>query len=724
MHDLPWAAASALLALLLAAFALDLGSAQLDVPWTYSGDSLQNQMFVKTMLDHGWFQTNPDLGFPHGQDLRDFAVASGDTLHMLLMRMIGFVTDDSAVVMNLFFLLTFPLTAVLAFVVLRALGLGQVAALASALLFAFLPYHLLRGEYHLFLASYYAVPLGCWLVLEALAGRPFGSRRRLILIAVACVVVGSAQVYYAAFTLLLLAAAAILGALWRRDRGELVRGAAVAGMLVVVVVANHVPNIVHRLDAGTNDAIVRTVSESELYGLRLAQLVLPVAGHRLDAFDDLQARYSGPDQVQEAAAQAIGLVPVAGLAFACVAALGGAFRRREPDLPARAGVAALVAMLVGTAGGLSILFALVSPEVRSWGRISVFLGFFGLVGAGWLLDRFERSRGRAAAAILAAALLTLGFLDQTPAGVAPDHEAVAAEYSNDGDLVHAVERRLPAGAAVFELPYEPFPEPQPGFPVPRFGPYDIARGYIHSSDLRWSYGAVKGRNLDWQAAMLDLPPRELALAAAASGFAGLWVDGAGYADDGERIVARLAAATGRQPMRSRDGRLSFFDIRGLRPPDAGERRAAALAPLAVSFDDGFSAIRHDARSRWRYAASEAAIHLHNPARRARTAYAAMTLAPAAENAEVAIEWPGGDSEQIRARTPGTEVRRRVRVAAGGTVAIVIRTRGGAGRALPEVPRLWYLRVIDPLMVDEVLLDGEPQAREPAAAGHLSPFSER
>ena len=67
---------------------------------------------------------------------------------------------------------TFPLAALTAFLVLRRLGVGPPGAFAASVLFALLPYHFLRGEDHLFLAAYWAVPLGCFLVLSVLADTP------------------------------------------------------------------------------------------------------------------------------------------------------------------------------------------------------------------------------------------------------------------------------------------------------------------------------------------------------------------------------------------------------------------------------------------------------------------------------------------------------------------------------------------------------------------------
>ena len=63
---------------------------------------------------------------------------------------------------------------------LRRLRLGRLAALAPAVLYASMPFHFFRLGGHLFLASYYLVPLMVWLALRVCLGRnPFLRPRRL-----------------------------------------------------------------------------------------------------------------------------------------------------------------------------------------------------------------------------------------------------------------------------------------------------------------------------------------------------------------------------------------------------------------------------------------------------------------------------------------------------------------------------------------------------------------
>src|SRR5690606_22977322 len=124
-------------------------------------------------------------------------------------------------------------------------------------------------------------------------------------------------------------------------------------------------------------------------GLKLAQLVLPTTGHRLEAFRLLTAKYnesgSAPGLINENITSAVGALGTLGLLVLLYALLRG-------RLPATAAspVRALaevggLAFLLGTVGGLGSLFALlVSAQIRGYNRISVFLAFTALAALGLL----------------------------------------------------------------------------------------------------------------------------------------------------------------------------------------------------------------------------------------------------------------------------------------------------------------------------------------------------
>ena len=141
----------------------------------------------------------------------------------------------------------------------------------------------------------------------------------------------------------------------------------------------------------------------------------------------------------------------------------------------------------------------------------------------------------------------------------PPYDALSASYRSDGDFVSALEDRLPSGAMVFQLPYSRFPEAPPIF---RMADYDLFRGYLHSHDLRWSYGHTKGRGDDPNVPISSEKTPQMVRDLKGEGFAGIYVDRFAYTDGATALEKELAAATGAKPLVSRDGRLSFFPLTG------------------------------------------------------------------------------------------------------------------------------------------------------------------
>jgi phosphoglycerol transferase len=552
-------AAAALLASTAAVLFLKLWDADLRVPLSYyTGDGTLNLMLIKDAMEHTWFYENPDLGAPQKQLLYDYPVLSGDGLHVVLFRLGGLFTDDPALVMNLFFLLTFPLTAVTAYLVLRRLPVGREVALVVALLYTLVPYHFLRGETHVFLSAYYAVPVGAYLALSVLEGRGrigLGVGGLAALVALA-----SGSFYYSAFTVLLVVVAAVLRFLGTRERRALTAGGFVVGVILAVSLVQLSPTIVYRIKHGTNEEVAqRYWFESENYGLKITELLLPVDGHRIDALADRKAEYRQQIPQNEGSAATLGVVGAVGflwLLAVAVAAVVGIGRSRELEVHRSLAALTVVAVLVGTTGGLSTLIAVAWPQIRAWNRLSIFIAFFALAAIALLLEGLRRRLPPAAFVAVLVGILALGAADQTTSAFIPPYDAVKAQYQADAESIRTLEARLPARAAVVQLPYEPFPEPTPGLR----DLYEPAKPYIHSSDLRWSWGAMRGRPDDWAAMYATKPAAELVPAARAAGFAGILVDRRAYPDQGAATEADLRGVLGSGPEPSPDGRYLFWRL--------------------------------------------------------------------------------------------------------------------------------------------------------------------
>ncbi len=110
---------------------------------------------------------------------------------------------------------------------------------------------------------------------------------------------------------------------------------------------------------------------------------------------------------------------------------------------------------------------------------------------------------------------------------------------------------------MFQLPYVPFPENPP---VHRMEDYAELIGYVHSTNLRWSYGQLKGPPSKWEAAVVHRPPARMLAELSALGFKGIYLDTFGYAHRGKALIPELSRVLGVKPLVSSDGRLYFFDM--------------------------------------------------------------------------------------------------------------------------------------------------------------------
>jgi phosphoglycerol transferase len=230
----------------------------------------------------------------------------------------------------------------------------------------------------------------------------------------------------------------------------------------------------------------------------------------------------------------------------------------------------LATVLLGTIGGFGSLFAwTISSYIRAYNRISIYIGFFSLFAVALLVDRrrqwwkttFLRTVTWYAGVLW---LPVFGLWEQTTSRLIPPYAEQQMEYRSDADFIHRIEATAPKQAMIFQLPYVPFPEQSP---VYRMIDYDHLRGYLHSQDLRWSYGTMKGREgAAWQQQVVQQPLDQMITTLKEAGFSGLYVDCYGYADEGANIVGQLRSLIPIAPIVSANGRLYFFSLLEDRAP--------------------------------------------------------------------------------------------------------------------------------------------------------------
>ncbi len=654
-------------------YSLQLWRADLRIPFSYDGDSLCAQLWTKGVLENGWYLTNPSLGAPFRMEMHDFPLADG--LHFVALKALAWAAGDYALAFNAYYLATYVLAAVAAVFALRRLGVALGPAVACAVLYAFLPYHFIRGEHHLFLSGYYLVPLALLVCVrlyrdgELLFREREGGRARLELRGRRAIgalglaaLLGCGGVYYAAFACYLLLVAGACAA-WSRGRAHPLGSALIlVGVIALGVAAGAAPRWSYAQKHGANpESVRRGTAEVESWGLRVAQMVLPVAGHRIAPLARLRAAYDADQTTPSlesgpAALGAVGAVGFLGLLAALALRRPGASKVVD-------GLAALniAAFVLATTGGLGAIFGhLVSPWLRAYNRMSVVIAFLALAAVGLVLTRAARAATPGwpslAARLGVGAVLVVGLLDQTTPGFVPDYDGVRAAFEADADFVARVEAALPPRSMVFQLPQVDFPE---GTHPPGIWSYDLSRPYLHSRAVRWSFGAMKGRPADaWQKAALDRPLPEMARTLALVGFDGIALDRDGFADRGAALGEALVRLTAAPPIVGRDGKMAFYDLRpfaaalrrDLGPERWDAERAIAARPVTPEWGRGFSFRESGPDGKtWRWSSGEGEVRLTNPTDRPRRVTLSMALGLASPGrGTVRLEGPGGATEHAAA----------------------------------------------------------------------------
>lgn len=614
-HDLRDALIAALLTVALVLTTLAVVYAPLEdwwrLPLIYSGDGLWSLFVIKTVVQTGWYGENPMLGAPFGANFLDFA--KPELLHLGLIRLLGAFTSDPARIHNLFWLSGFVLTSLAALAVLRhGFGLQWPLAVAGAWLFTCLPFHFLR-QAHLFLASYYAIPLVAWLVLQV-AGKqpPFFADSRLSPgrwpVWLSAFVTASTSIYYAFFGLVLISATGLIESLRQHRWRPAVSAALVCLLISTVVFANLAPSLWHRHQHGTNPEVAkRSPEEVEIHALRLSQMLLPSVHHRAPILAELAKRHeAGLPFVNENRTASLGFLASIGcllMGLGLLASFRHYLAPRAIGPSARASAVAIGLAIYGGGGTLIALF--ISPQFRALNRISVVIGFFALaVLLLWLqkhLQRCPQRYRRLLTTATAAGLLAFGAWDQIPISAQALPPESAAAFHDDRQFVTDIEHRVSPGARILQLPHIGFPEAAARH---KEGYYAHLAGFIHSDRLRWSYGVMKGRPGDaWLDSLAQHNPATMIRMAATNGFEGIWLDRRAFADHGTAIESQLQAAGLQTSVEDRLRNRVFYRMQ---PTDQ------LPTPMLPLLGEGFHSWEHSESASHAWTRGDATLTLHRP----------------------------------------------------------------------------------------------------------------
>lgn len=540
-------------------------------PFTYDSDGLSHSWLIKRLIEGAWYFDNVRSGYPFGSNFLDYP--SSDAGNFLVLKILGTILGSYSAALNIYFLLGFSVTFAVSYTVLRALHVSRSFAVASAMVFVFLPFPFLRVNLgHLFYTWYFVVPLFFYygyrlFVTERFFSGAEGKGKAIVSHSIVLLILSSFGVYYALFGVLVLIVGAIAGAIRNKSKRNLLFGIAASAIIALGVLVNVSPSIYNNIVHGVNSEVARRGPvESEVYGLKLTQMLLPRPGHRLPLLAKVTADYNATfPLVNENKASSLGLIGAIGLLILFSTVFMGLAGRQLDSRLAFLGSATIALALFATVGGFASLFAIfISSSIRAWNRASIFIGFASIAAVFLFIEAVLKKylpTVKLAMVILTIAIgiTFFGIWDQTTPACTSCNETVRVKFMSDRDFVKRIETILPKGSAIYQLPYMSFPEVPP---LHRLAAYDLAIGFLHSDALRWSYGGMKGREGDlFVRALAQQDMKKQLESIGKLGFAGIYIDRRGFADGGRAVEDELHTLLNAGPeLISGDGQIAFYRI--------------------------------------------------------------------------------------------------------------------------------------------------------------------
>ena len=381
---------------------LDLGSADLTVPFNNWGDTTWFTVVVKGMVDNGWTYIIPQLSAPF--ELHAAAFPAMTHADWVVMKLLSFFNPEPGAIINLFWLCSIVFAGWLAAVAMTLLGIEVWLACIMGALYAFLPFAFFRNVAHITLV-YYCVPGICALAVWIAGGCPELRSRCIKSIGFLALFVQALNyIYYSFFALLILAVAGWRGAIVSNSARP-IRTALVAIVFTLSFASiNLTPSFLSWHQEGKPpDMGYKHAAEAEIYGLKLRTMLTPSKSNLIPPFSDWAQKNRStpfPNENENVTAR-LGPMAALGLIYLTLISLG--LVKARVSRPSRSVITnnlaflSLFTLLFVTVGGLGSLFnLLVLPEFRAYNRFSVFIAFFVLSGfALWWQSAFERMRCRA-----------------------------------------------------------------------------------------------------------------------------------------------------------------------------------------------------------------------------------------------------------------------------------------------------------------------------------------
>jgi uncharacterized membrane protein YhaH (DUF805 family) len=428
----------------------------------------------------------------------------------------------------------------------RFLRYDRAWSFVGAVLYGLTYYNSARGLGNLHLACSWLLPfaiLTTWLVLCSKRLRP-GNRLGWICL-VTAFLMSLGTPYNLNMFLQLLCFSILVQFLTRKRKANLRVGFYCIGAAIFGFVIINAHTLVNDFLHGKNSmALARNYFEAELYALKPIEFIIPPVKHNLQMLADIGAKYQMSAFIKgEMFSAYLGIIAFSGFVWMFAELFVLIVRRKfaAKGLPPH-GLQIVWIMAYAIIGGVNCLISLAGFQLfRATNRYSIFISLLCLMFGVSRLSRLNRPWLLNFKLPLAGVLLLIGLTDQLPRPPAfEEKDTIKQMTASDKEFSARLEEKLPPGGMVFELPVMVFPESPSLRGVQG---YQMLRPYVNSRNLRFSYGAIRGRpREDWQWDVEKLPAPQMISQLEGYGFAAVYLNRKCYADQGEDLLKQFAAA--------------------------------------------------------------------------------------------------------------------------------------------------------------------------------------
>lgn len=536
------------------------------------GDGVMGEAFVKSIKENGLMGNLfcDRLGAPDGAAFIDTPFL--DWLYVIQVWVISWFIDNPARIMVIFYVLTYVSSAVTMFFCLSKLKNNRVVAFVFSLLFSFSTYHTYRNMGHLTLSNYFIVPIAVYLSFyiafdgrDDRVERPFakGKRRNQIALYVFAVMLGLANIYFAAFGLIFMSVALMYRMVWSGKIKQNMRYAGYVLVSFLSVGVSLLPRMIYSLINGVNaQGAARSFFHSELFGLKLIQLLLPPSFSKLGG-SSLVGRYEdGNSFLSENRFSSIGLIAAVAFVALCICLLVSFIKKKGDRFTDFMSLCVLIAVLVATVGGFGTIFNFfVTPEIRCYCRISIYIICFCYIAFACFLSRKKMELWLKIVVFIV--LLGIGGVDQVVINNQDAWTGAGIQAEMYDDFFSKVQKEVKEGEMIYQLPFVEFPEPA-FTQIESMDAYNHLVAYIFTDTLKWSNGGIKGRNETARKLYVsDGIGSGFLEGIKKAGFTGVYINMTAYAETQRNALIHFySEELGLTPIISQDGLLYFYDISG------------------------------------------------------------------------------------------------------------------------------------------------------------------